>query len=145
MVQWTAEQIATFERLSNILFPYAHRKRKEVIDRNGRFVHYTSADSALKIINNKCIWMRNTTCMTDYREVHHGYDALRRWFADASNRQAFSTALNGCSAGIAEEAIAQFDQALQSTQLQTYITSISEHDAREDAHVRLSMWRAFGS
>jgi hypothetical protein len=28
--------------------------------------------------------------------------------------------------------------------LQTYVTSISEHDDREDLHGRLSMWRAFG-
>jgi hypothetical protein len=43
------------------------------------------------------------------------------------------------------KAIAKFDQALQNTQLQTYITSISQHDDREDAHGRLSMWRAFGN
>jgi hypothetical protein len=29
-------------------------------------------------------------------------------------------------------------------QFNTYITSISEHDAKEDLHGRLSMWRAFG-
>jgi hypothetical protein len=89
--------------------------------------------------------MQNTVCMTDYREVHHGYDALRRYFGDNANREVFTTALNGCSVGLAEEAIAKFDQALQNTQLQTYITSISQHDDREDAHGRLSMWRAFGN
>jgi hypothetical protein len=53
--------------------------------------------------------------------------------------------LNECSAGLAEEAFARFDQGWPSTQLQTYITSISEHDDREDLHGRLSMWRAFGN
>jgi hypothetical protein len=144
MPQLTAEQLAITEKLNSILFPYAWRKRKAMMSRNGRFVHYTSAENALKIISNKCIWMRSTTCMMDYREVHHGYDALRRYFADGANRDAFITALNGCSSGVAEQAVAQFDQSLQANQLQTYITS-SEHDDREDAHGRLSMWRAFGN
>jgi hypothetical protein len=145
MVQLTAEQLATAERLMSILYPYALAKRNEITGRNGRFVHYTSAENALNIIRGKCMWMRNTTCMSDYREVHHGYDALRRYFADHANREAFFSALNGCVPGVAEQTVAQFDQSLQSTQLQTYISSISEHDDREDAHGRLSMWRAFGN
>jgi hypothetical protein len=128
-----------------ILYPYALRKRQEVGGGSGRFVHYTSAENALKIINSKCIWMRNTNCMADYREVHHGFDALRRYFADSANREAFFAAVNGCVTGLAEETVSQFDQSLQSTQLQTFITSISEHDDQEDAHGRLSMWRAFGN
>jgi hypothetical protein len=141
----TVEQLATIEMLNSTLFPYAARKRKEMIDSSGRFVHYTSAENALNILKTKCVWMRNTTCMTDYREVHHGFDALRRYFANEPMRQAFNSALNECHAGIADETIASFDQAWQSTQLQTYITSISEHDDREDVHGRLSMWRAFGN
>jgi hypothetical protein len=37
-----------------------------------------------------------------------------------------------------------FDQWSKDTQFQTFISSISEHDANEDLHGRLSMWRAFG-
>lgn len=145
MTQLTPQQLAVAERLMSILYPYALRRRKAVVERNGRFVHYTSAESELSIIGGKCIWMRNATCMSDYREVHHGYDALTRYFANTANREAFLAAVNGCSAGIAEETIAQFDQSRQNTQLQTYITSISKHDDREDFHGRLSMWRGFGS
>jgi hypothetical protein len=145
MAQLTAEELAKIDRLNGILFPYADRKRKEVIARKGRFVHYTSAENALNIIRHRCLWMRNTVCMSDYREVHHGYDALRRYFGDSANRDTFAAALNGCSPGIAEEAIAQFDQAVTANQLLTYIASISEHDDREDTHGRLSMWRAFGN
>jgi hypothetical protein len=126
-------------------YPYAHRRRREIIGNGRRFVHYTSAENALNIIRSKSIWMRNTTCMSDYREVLHGHEALRRYFADNTNREAFFSALNGCIGGLAEETIAQFDQSLQSAQLQTYIASIAEHDDREDVHGRLSMWRAFGN
>jgi len=83
--------------------------------------------------------------MSDYREVNHGLDALNRYFGNALSKQAFDDALNGCCGGLAEEAFRLFNRWWQTTQLQTYITSISEHDDREDVHGRLSMWRAFGN
>jgi hypothetical protein len=141
----TPEQLAIWTKLMNVLFPFAVRNRDRMVKANGRFVHYTSAENALKIINSKQLWMRNTTCMSDYREVNHGFDALRRYFGGPGRREAFDAALNACSAGIAAEAFSLFDRWWQTTQLETYITSISEHDDREDSHGRLSMWRAFGN
>jgi hypothetical protein len=141
----TPEQLAVLEKLNDVLFPYSTGRRKAMIDRRGRFVHYTSAENALNIIKAKCFWMRNATCMSDYREVLHGFDAFRRYFTDESTKQAFNLALNDCHPGTAEEAIASFDQAWQGTLLQTYIASIAEHDDREDIHGRLSMWRGFGN
>jgi hypothetical protein len=117
-------------------------RRDRMIKNGGRFAHYTSADAALKIITSKSIWMRNTTCMSDYREVQHGYQALRQYLE--RNRAKFDGALDACWSGVAAEALGLFDRWWQSIQLQTYITSISEHDASEDLHGRLSMWRAFG-
>jgi len=37
-------------------------------------VHYTSAEAALSIIGDKRVWIRNTTCMSDFREVEHRFD-----------------------------------------------------------------------
>jgi hypothetical protein len=131
-------------KLMNIFLPYAAQCRERIIKENGRFVHYTSAANALSIIKERRIWMRNTTCMSDYREVQHGMDALNRYFHAEPHRQAFAAALNSCHSGTADEVVTLFSQWWQSTQLQTYVTSISEHDVREDFHGRLSMWRAFG-
>jgi hypothetical protein len=141
----TPEQLVSWKMLLNVLFPFASRKRGAMVKANGRFVHYTSAESALKIIDSKHLWMRNTKCMSDFREVSHGLDALGRYFGGPGRRQAFDAALNACSAGIADETFSLFDKWWQTTQLETYITSISEHDDREDLHGRLSMWRAFGN
>jgi hypothetical protein len=138
----TPAQLETTQRLLPILFPYLTARRDKMIRDSGRFVHYTSAENALKIINTNCIWMRNATCMMDYREVQHGFAALQRYFN--LHRSIFSLALNDCSPHIAEGAFGLFDEWWQNIQLQTYITSISEHDNREDLHGRLSMWRAFG-
>lgn len=87
--------------------------------------------------------MRNTTCMADYREVQHGFDLLRAFF-DQSGVELFSNTLNPFAPGAAMEAINLFNQRWESFRVGTYITSISEHDDKEDSHGRLSMWRAFG-
>lgn len=141
-------QFETAIRLESIFMPNARATRNALYD-NGRkerarFVHYTSAEAALKIIGTKRIWMRNTTCMSDYREVNHGFDLLNSFFTDGANKARFTEALDSCSPNIAQEAIDMFIQWWSNIQVDTYIASISNHDDKEDQHGRLSMWRAFG-
>jgi hypothetical protein len=119
---------------------YASDRRKKL----GRVVHYTSAENALKIIASKTMWLRNTQCMADYREVQHGYEMLARFFHDPKKRAGFYRAFKGCATGVAEEATQYFDQWWNNIRFNTYIASISEHDDSEDIHGRLSMWRGFG-
>jgi hypothetical protein len=140
--QASAEQLELV-KLQSIFMPYAVRRREAIAQRNGRFVHYTSAESALNIIQSKRIWMRSTTCMSDYSEVQHGGRILQGFFADSANKTTFVQALDACAAGLAQEVLHLFDQWWNDLQLQSYIFSISEHDEAEDLHGRLSMWRAF--
>jgi len=143
----TPEQIQLMVQLESIFMPYSRRQRDTLYkDENSktRFVHYTSAEAALNIIRNKRMWMRNTTCMSDYSEVQHGVRILRTIFSDEATKKEFSSALDACSPNIATEAISIFDHLLQDILLNTYISSVSEHDDNEDLHGRLSMWRAFG-
>jgi hypothetical protein len=83
--------------------------------------------------------------MSDYSEVQHGFEILKKFFSDASKKKTFTDALDQCSPNSGPEAINLFDQWWNDTQSNTYITSISEHDDKENYHGRLSMWRAFGS
>ncbi len=147
---FTPEQIQLMIRLEGIFMPYA-RKQRDVLYANTpddlppRFVHYTSAENAISIIKNKRLWMRNATCMSDYREVHHGFDILAKFFSDKPRLDAFTTALDQCAKGAATDAINLFNQHWMNIRDNTYISSISEHIATEDSHGRLSMWRAFGN
>jgi hypothetical protein len=151
----TPEQFQLALRLEGIFMPYARKQRDEAFRRQGssavaadaeaRFVHYTSAEAALSIIKTKRLWMRNTTCMTDYREVQHGFEILRKLFSDPNKLEEFTKALDLSVPGGALEAINLFNQHWDTIRLNTYITSISEHQDKEDFHGRLSMWRAFGS
>lgn len=150
----TEEQIQLSIQLESIFMPHATKQRDKAYEklkqsRNAndeqlRFVHYTSAEAALSIIRSKRIWMRNTTCMSDYREVQHGFDILNKFFSDKPKTEAFISALDVCAPGAAQEAINLFNQWWKDIRFSTYVTSISEHDDQEDQHGRLSMWRAFG-
>jgi hypothetical protein len=102
--QATTEQLQMAQRLLEILSPYGVQTRTDMIERGGRFVHYTSAENGLKIINTKTIWMRNTNCMTDYSEVQHGFNLLNKFFADASKAGEFKSALDGCVDGVGKQA-----------------------------------------
>jgi hypothetical protein len=141
------EHLQLLMRLESIFMPYATRQRRDLYPNDAshtRFVHYTSAESAPSIIKSNRIWMRNTTCMSDYREVQHGFAILNRFFSDEAKRNAFVKALDECAPGAAQEAITLFGQWWNDIRFNTYLASISEHDPKEDLHGRLSMWRAFG-
>jgi hypothetical protein len=137
-------ELALTMKLEGIFRPHAHKHRGDFVAKNQRFAHYTSADNALKIIKSKRLWMRNTTCMTDYSEVAHGYRTLVSFFSDDARRKAFTDALDLSAPGAAMEALTLFDQWWNQLQFNSYVASISEHADSEDLHGRLSMWRAFG-
>lgn len=136
-------------RIMRITMPYALKRMEAVYQRtpgqtHARFVHYTTADAAMSILRTKRFWLRNTNCMSDYREVQHGFDIYNRYFLDPAKKKAFDDALNACAPGVADESFAAFNTWWTDLRLNTYIACLSEHEDSEDAHGRLSMWRAFG-
>ena len=84
--------------------------------------------------------------MTDYREVQHGFEILKRFFSDEVRVKAFTDPIHSFAMGAASEAITNFNHWWSSGNIpfKTYIASMSEHDDKEDIHGRLSMWRAYG-
>ena len=123
-------------RLESIFMPRAREQRDELFGNeprgnDPRFVHYTSAENALSIIRTKRLWMRNTTCMSDYREVQHGFDILAKFFSDKPRLDAFCKALGVCAPGVALEAVNLFNQWWNNICFNTYIASISEHDSKK--------------
>ena len=89
----TSESFELGLRLGAIFLPHAKRQTEKFymdkgeINTAARFVHYTTAEAALKIIDSKRVWMRNTMCMADYREVQHGFEMLQRFFGDATKKR----------------------------------------------------------
>jgi hypothetical protein len=136
-------------RLADIMMPRFMKQTREFFQRepgqtHGPFVHYTTAEAALKIIRTKRFWMRNTNCMSDFSEVQHGFDNLNSFFANTAKKESFTEALDDCIPGVASEAITAFNNSWNDIRLNSYITCLSEHRDSEDSNGRLSMWRGFG-
>ncbi len=131
------------DRLGPVFQPYVVRKTNEARSSGQRFVHYTSCDAALSIIENNSIWFRNATLMNDFSEIQHGLNCLRQyWLHDRGEnlRQAIA-AIN--PDGV-DALVRSFDANVFDLLNNTYLISMSEHDPAEDVFGRLSMWRAYG-
>lgn len=134
----------TLYRLSSIFEPFWTKHRDFIIKSRIRFVHYTSAENAMKIIQTKSMWMRNARCMNDYNEISHGYKLLVELFGESDIKQSFVNAIDGFHQGLMQTVFENFNAWWLNIQSNTFICSISEHDDSEDEHGRLSMWRAYG-
>ena len=130
-------------RFAGIFMPYALAKTDQVAAENSRFVHYTSAETAMKIIQSGRIWMRNAMTMNDFSEVSYGRNCLIQAYQDERVGGRLKAFLNGLFPNFTANFEAVFDSWLPHFEQDTYILSLSEHDAAEDVLGRLSMWRAY--
>jgi hypothetical protein len=129
-------------RLFGIFFPHASKRSLAALNSGQRFVYYTSAETAANILRGSEVWMRKSSLMNDYREVEHGFDCLKR--AYNNNRPRLQAVFDGMFPGFCGKLERLFDGWLPIFRTDTYITCVSEHEASEDQHGRLSMWRAYG-
>jgi hypothetical protein len=126
------------DRLSQIFFQDDLKHLRKIESNKTRFVHYTTAESAISILNNKEVWMRNAMCMNDYSEVHHGLNCLYQ-----SYETTLKPALEKIPSNLSKEVEDTFNAWTPHFISETYLTCISEHDDLEDKIGRLSMWRAY--
>jgi hypothetical protein len=130
--------------LFEIFMPYADRRIQRVRDKGIRLVHYTGADEAISIIKNKEVWMRNASCMSDWSEVQHGLDCLTKTYDASRVGDRFRKTLNSVHAGLSDDIEAHFNKFVPWFRNHSYLACVSEHREQENAHGRLSMWRAYG-
>ena len=131
-------------RLQMLMMPHAARRQAAAFSEKTRFVHYTSAETAVSIIRNKEIWLRKVACMNDLSEVHYGNDRLYRACSPEKFRDRLRKVLDSVGDGVVagfEELWGGWQQHLFSD---TYTFCLSEHENSEDILGRLSMWRAYG-
>lgn len=126
-----------------IFMPYAFESHRRALETGGRFVYYSSAETAYQILKNQEIWMRNTAVMNDYLEVKHGLGCLVQAYESDQGKK-LQDAMNHCFPDISIELEQQFKQWRPHIERDTYVLSVSEHLPEEDHLGRLSMWRAYG-
>lgn len=126
-----------------IFFPNAAREYALAKENNIRFVHYTSAECAYKIIDGEQAWMRKSSTMNDLSEVRHGF----RTIENSIKNPIFKDTLNKIFPELFEEVYDAFKGHETCLIDETYVFSVSVHgstDQDEDLLGRLSMWRAYG-
>lgn len=131
------------DKIRQIFFPYALSMTNAVRERPSRFVYYTTAETACRILQNQELWLRSPSTMNDFLEVEHGIDCLKFAYHSESGKT-FVKALDAIFPGLCEESVDYFEKWLPHIRQSTYITCFSEHLDEEDDHGRLSMWRAYG-
>lgn len=114
-----------------------------VANENKRFVYYTSAETAMKVLSKQELWFRNVTVMNDYSEVSYGLGLIRSVFSGEQGAR-FRTAVEDIFPGTIEKADELLSGWEHDWKLETYIACVSVHNPEEDRHGRLSMWRAYG-
>ena len=135
------------EILDDVLFGASQRRMTEISE-DMRFVHYTSAEAAMKIIQGnegrRFLWLRNATEMNDFSEVEYGQYCLRETLSDADLAERFKVAFNAIDERIIPDFAAMIDSEFGFLKANTYLLSLSMHHHHELESGRLSMWRAYG-
>ena len=128
--------------LFNLFMPHAQRKLDAARQQGLRMAHYCSAESGINILRSGEVFLRNSTLMNDFSEVAYGRNLLANTWHGAAGEQ-LQSILNGVDASIVPMVKESVDGALNDLLHETYLVSLSEHQATEDQFGRLSMWRAY--
>jgi hypothetical protein len=140
------------QAIRRALFPdtFAFLDEQKERERQGkpkaRLAYYTSADTALKIVRDRELWLRDCRCMTDFNEVWVGIRNVEEYLSYRSD--AFQSAVDACHPGSSAWIVHQFGSLAPSLWANTHLMCLSVHDPKndgsEDQFGRLSMWRAYG-
>lgn len=129
--------------LDYVFFPYHMDQVQRVIKNELCFSHYTQAATALKIIQNQEIWLRNVMVMNDSKEFEHGKDLLCNLIENSIEGNALREAFNIFSPGLFDEVFSNFKDWGFFIKNDQFISCFSEHLPEDDLGT-LSMWRAYG-
>lgn len=131
------------DELLRIFFFYDEEEEAQLEARGSRLVHYTTADTAFKILSSRSIWMRNAVTMNDYSEIQYGEHCVRRALSSDAGKE-FRTLLTELQPSMSDDLYDLFAWLTPDLLNNTFLTSFSEHRDDEDEFGRLSMWRAYG-
>lgn len=131
------------DELFKIFFEEGYSQLESIKAANTRFVHYTTAESAVNILRSAELWMRKSNTMNDFMEVEHGTSLLISSYNNFIKAE-FEKLLEPVFPGFCAELESQFDGWLPRFRNDTYLACLSIHETVEDSRGRLSMWRAYG-
>jgi hypothetical protein len=126
----------------NACFAYSERRR-QALNPNTRIAYYTTAETALKIIQNRTFWLRNPQLMNDYAEVIHGEQCLQSVMADPEVIAKAADTVDVIFPGFFANLANTWTESNRSGNTLRFVACLSEIDVNDDMGA-LSMWRAYG-
>lgn len=133
---------AETQKLVDLFFCY-NRKRSNLMGVNNRqLAHYTTADTALKILKGRSMWLRNAGVMNDYSEFEHGKAVIGPVLQGPLGVRLFAL-LDSIEPELSRKTMELHVQHRQHAREAVFMLSLSEHNPA-DRLGRLSMWRAYG-
>lgn len=128
----------------DLLFQYFRERQEELKGKGKLFAHYTTAESAMKILDDQTVMLRNARLMNDFSEVDYGQTILGKAWRTDDLGQNFTTFLNSIEDGLGGRLEDVFNELVPHQNYETYIFSMIEHSSEDKEFGKLSMWRAYG-
>lgn len=133
---------AETQKLVDLFFCYNRKRSKLMGEHNKQLAHYTTADTALKILKGRSIWLRNAAVMNDFSEIEHGKAAIEPVIKGPLGVRLFEL-LDKIEPDLSRKAMDLHVSHRQHAREAVFMLSLSEHNP-DDRLGRLSMWRAYG-
>lgn len=133
----------TAHQFYHVFMNHALSRRQAAEASGQRFVHYTGPEAAFGMLKNGEVWLRKSSVMNDFQEVHYGVQCLGGVWNNADG-QRLKQHMNSLFPGMTAKMDNLLNAQVPVMQYDTYLSCISEHDPDEDRLGRLSMWRAYG-
>ena len=133
-----------FSYIDKIFCPTRIENAQNLMKDGSKFAYYTNASTAVEIIRNREIWLRNALIMNDYSEILYGLKLFRNALKSTSG-QKYIKALNSIELNLFDKTMGWFEFWEKTILTDTFITCLSSHFPSENQNGRLSMWRAYGN
>jgi Protein of unknown function (DUF2971) len=128
--------------LRDLAFGYAVQRQNGLEQNSIKLAHYTTAETALKILDGQKLWMRNATVMNDYSEIQHGHEIVSAAL-DLAGGKKLRRVLGQIDPQLFNIVSPTLNRLSETERSQIFMSSLAEHRA-DDRLGRLSMWRAYG-
>lgn len=131
------------DRLTEIFMPALPPARQRMMQ-GYKLIHYTSVETAEKILKHRSFRLGDTRYMNDVTEISHGLELVKNYLQRGKEAR-FLTGLDQLAPVLPAHVSLVLEQVLPRIREGVYASCVSEHSPFDDANGgRLPMWSLYG-